>query len=184
MMRAAGAVPPPKQRDLKLLRWLWPPRADGTRRSVRSKLMIVVVQTTGIALFVASAALLVNDLTNYRRVRAADLATEASILALASAPALTFDDHAAAVDSLATLRVHQAARAAALYTADGRLYAQFVRPGERPPPAQLPRSITGTYMRGTQIEEPTPEAQAEIAALTEKRLRLIALGTPHWRTSP
>jgi AcrR family transcriptional regulator len=39
-------------------------------------------------------------------------------------------------------------------------------------------------MRGTQIEEPTPEAQAEIAALTEKRLRLIALGTPHWRTSP
>jgi AcrR family transcriptional regulator len=39
-------------------------------------------------------------------------------------------------------------------------------------------------MRGAQIEEPTPEAQAEIAALTEKRLRLIALGTPHWRTSP
>jgi AcrR family transcriptional regulator len=39
-------------------------------------------------------------------------------------------------------------------------------------------------MRGPQLEEPTPEAQAEIAALTEKRLRLIALGTPHWRTSP
>jgi signal transduction histidine kinase/ActR/RegA family two-component response regulator len=137
---------------LNLLRWLWPPRAAGTRRSVRSKLMIVVVQTTGVALLVASAALLVNDLANYRRVRAADLATEASILALASAPALAFDDHAAAVDSLATLRVHQAARAAALYTADGRLYAQFVRPGERPPPTQLPRSITPTYMRGAQIE--------------------------------
>ena len=78
--------------DSKLLRWLWPPRAPGTRRSVRSKLMIVVVQTTGVALLVASAALLVNDLANYRRVRAADLATEASILALASAPALAFDD--------------------------------------------------------------------------------------------
>ncbi|MGA2365808.1 MAG: HAMP domain-containing sensor histidine kinase, partial [Steroidobacteraceae bacterium] len=137
--------------DSKLLRWLWPPRAPGTRRSVRSKLMIVVVQTTGVALLVASAALLVNDLANYRRVRAADLATEASILALASAPALAFDDHAAAADSLAALRVHQAARAAALYTADGRLYVQFVRPGERPPPAQLLSSITRTYMRGTQI---------------------------------
>jgi AcrR family transcriptional regulator len=39
-------------------------------------------------------------------------------------------------------------------------------------------------MHGAQIEEPTPEAQAEIGALTEKRLRLIALGTPHWRSSP
>ncbi|MGA2562121.1 MAG: ATP-binding protein [Steroidobacteraceae bacterium] len=141
-----------KLQDFKLLRWLWPALAAGTRRSVRSKLMTVAVQTTGVALLVASAALLVNDLASYRRVRAADLATEASILALASAPALAFDDHAAAVNSLAALRVHQAARAAALYTTDGRLYAQFVRPGERPPAAQLQQSITRTYMRGTQIE--------------------------------
>jgi signal transduction histidine kinase/ActR/RegA family two-component response regulator len=152
MKPEAGVSSGAKQHDSKLLRWLWPPPAAGTRRSVRSKLMIVVLKTTGVALLVASAALLVNDLANYRRVRAADLATEASILALASAPALAFDDHAAAADSLAALRVHQAARAAALYTADGRLYAQFVRPGERPPPAQLPSSITRTYMRGTQIE--------------------------------
>lgn len=35
---------------------------------------------------------------------------------------------------------------------------------------------------GTRVQEPTPEAQAEIAALTEKRLRLIAVAIPHWRS--
>jgi AcrR family transcriptional regulator len=45
-------------------------------------------------------------------------------------------------------------------------------------------AILESAMRGAQIEEPTPEAQAEIAALTEKRLRLIAVAIPHWRTSP
>jgi AcrR family transcriptional regulator len=38
-------------------------------------------------------------------------------------------------------------------------------------------------VRGGATEEPGPEAQAEIIRLTEKRLRLIALGTPHWRSA-
>ena len=33
-------------------------------------------------------------------------------------------------------------------------------------------------------EAPAPEGEAEIAALTAKRLRLIVLAIPHWRSSP
>ena len=33
-------------------------------------------------------------------------------------------------------------------------------------------------------DAPAPQAEAEIAALTAKRLRLIALAIPQWRSSP
>lgn len=36
--------------------------------------------------------------------------------------------------------------------------------------------------RRPQAQAPTPEAEAQIAALTEKRLRLIAVAIPHWRS--
>lgn len=119
-----------------LLRWLWPRRTP-VRRTVRSKLMSLVLQTTAIALVLAAVAMTAQDIVAYRRARAAQLATEASILALATGPALAFDDAAAAKRELATLRAHSAVLSAALYGTDGRLYAQFVRPGQLAPPAYL-----------------------------------------------
>ena len=37
---------------------------------------------------------------------------------------------------------------------------------------------------GAAADGPAPEAEAEIAALTDKRLRLIVLAIPHWRSRP
>ena len=37
---------------------------------------------------------------------------------------------------------------------------------------------------GGPANAPSPQAQAEITTLAEKRLRLIALATPHWRSKP
>lgn len=138
-------------RGVDLGGWLWVTRTSGARLSVRNALMSIVVQTTGIALLLSGAALLTNDLATYRRARASDLATEASILALASAPALAFDDHTAAVDNLAALRVHPAVRAAGLYSADGRLYAQFVRAGVHALPPTLSMA-TATRVGASQIQ--------------------------------
>jgi AcrR family transcriptional regulator len=43
-------------------------------------------------------------------------------------------------------------------------------------------SMLDAAASGVPAEGPTPEAEAEIAILTEKRLRLIALAIPHWRS--
>jgi PAS domain S-box-containing protein len=155
MRRIAGAM-----RRLHLWLWPWPwPRRGGAPRSVRSKLMVVVVQTTAIALLLSAVAMSAQDLTAYRQARASQLATEASILALASAPALAFDDHAAAVRSLAVLRAHSAVLAAALYGTDGKLYAQYVQPGETAPPGRLPSSRSALVMSGERVDLTAPIVQ-------------------------
>ena len=43
-------------------------------------------------------------------------------------------------------------------------------------------SMLDAAASGVPSEGPTPEAEAEIASLTERRLRLIALAIPHWRS--
>jgi len=130
-------------------RWLWPPR--DAPRSVRSKLTALVVQTTTIALLLAAIAMALQDLTAYRSARASQLATEASILALATAPALAFDDHAAAERGLAALRAHSAVLSAALYDTSGSLYVQYVGAGQQPPPARLQGSLDKTTLYGDQV---------------------------------
>jgi signal transduction histidine kinase/ActR/RegA family two-component response regulator len=117
-------------------RWFGLPRTAG-QQSVRSKLMAVIVRTTAIALFLAAVAMSLVDMTAYRNARASQMSTEASILALATAPALAFDDHTGAQRSLAALRAHAAVMAAALYTPDGSLYASYAKAGQAAPPAML-----------------------------------------------
>jgi signal transduction histidine kinase/ActR/RegA family two-component response regulator len=123
-------------RPFDALRWFRPPRSV-RRQSVRRKLTAVFVRTTAIALCLAAVAISLVDMTTYRDARASQLSTEASILGLATAPALAFDDHTAAERSLGVLRAHAAVLAAALYTPDGSLYASYVEPGQPAPPAKL-----------------------------------------------
>ncbi|HTW38762.1 MAG TPA: ATP-binding protein [Steroidobacteraceae bacterium] len=122
------------------------------RRSVRWKLMGVVLITTAMALLVAGAALLTRDLQDYRRTWTADLATEASILALSTAPALAFDDLATAKRNLAALRARRGVLVAAIYLADGKLFAQYARPGEQPAPERLPALEARPRTSGEHVE--------------------------------
>jgi PAS domain S-box-containing protein len=133
-----------------VLRWLWLPRGEA-RRTVRGKLMAVVVQTASIALLLAAIAMAAQDLTAYRQARASQLTTEASILGLASAPALAFDDRAAAQRTLATLRAHSAVLGAALYGTDGSQFARYLPAGETPPPARLSDSSNRMRISGDQV---------------------------------
>jgi signal transduction histidine kinase/ActR/RegA family two-component response regulator len=120
------------------------------QQSVRRKLMAVNVRTTAIALLLAAVAMSLVDMTAYRNARASQLSTEASILALAAAPALAFDDHTAAQRILGALRAHSAVLAAALYTADGSLFASYGRAGQPAPPATL--SSTNASVRQSSDE--------------------------------
>ena len=99
----------------------------GIRRSIRRKFMLVVMATTLAALVLASIALVNYDLVTYQRTWIADLSTQADILGLASAPALSFQDPKTAEENLALLSVRPHVAAAAIYTADGSLFASYRR---------------------------------------------------------
>jgi PAS domain S-box-containing protein len=129
-------------------------------RSLRGKIFGIVLLTTATALAVAGAALLLTDLQENRRNAAADLETEAGILALSTAPALAFDDRSAAQRSLEALQARASLQTAALYAADGSLFASYTRRGEEPPPSIIPPLAPGVHVDGERLELVQPVSGA------------------------
>ncbi|HEX5461098.1 MAG TPA: ATP-binding protein [Steroidobacteraceae bacterium] len=126
--------------------------ARHARRSVGRKLMLVALVTTAIALLVAGISLLTRDLHAYRVGLGSDLQTEAGILALSTGPALAFNDRAAADRNVAALSVRPNVFAVAIYDDHGRLFAQYVRRGESPPPPRVPQIARGLQFSGGRID--------------------------------
>ena len=108
------------------------------RGSLRQRITLVVMTTTFAALLLSATALLIYELRSYRSNWAADLTTQAELVAQTSAAALTFDDARAARESLALLRLRPQIEAAAVYSADGKLFATYAAPGA--PASDLPAS--------------------------------------------
>jgi signal transduction histidine kinase/ActR/RegA family two-component response regulator len=95
------------------------------RSSLRRKVMQLVLSTTGVALMLSATALLIYELRSYQESWLNDLQTQADIIAHASGAALTFDDRAAVAENLALLRLRPQIVAAAVYRADGELFARY-----------------------------------------------------------
>jgi signal transduction histidine kinase/ActR/RegA family two-component response regulator len=126
------------------------PSFVGVRNTVRGKLVRVVLITTLTSLCVAGIAMLTVDLSRYQKSWASDLTTEASILSVAIAPALAFNDHEAAMRNLSALAARPRVMAAVLYSADGTVYASFVRDGALPLPERPPAE--GMTTSGQRVE--------------------------------
>ncbi|HTV50045.1 MAG TPA: ATP-binding protein [Steroidobacteraceae bacterium] len=146
-------------------------------RSVRGKLMSVMLLTTLIALLVAGIAMLATDLSIYRRGLANDLDTEAGILSLSTAPALAFDDYTAAQRNVDALEARSSVLAAAIYRVDGTRYAAFTRSGSKPAPAQLALAPAQRRIHGTIVELTHPVVRGgEFLGTIYLRGRLDLLG--------
>jgi signal transduction histidine kinase/ActR/RegA family two-component response regulator len=139
--------------------WLAGGSLRQAQKSVRGKMMRIVVTTTAIALLAAGAGMLTHDLSVYRDSWVADLDTQASILATSTASALMSGDHSVADRNVNALQARPAVLVAALYTANGRLYASFVRSGEPPPPLQLQAMVRTTRVSGGGVELIQPVSQ-------------------------
>jgi PAS domain S-box-containing protein len=113
--------------------------------------MRVVLITTAAAVLVAGLAMLTRDLTVNRQAWSQDLANQATIIGLATTPALAFDDHAAAERYLMALRGRPRILMAVLYDAEGKLYSSYVKEGEGPPSLQAP-VIEGIQTAGQQVQ--------------------------------
>ncbi|EEF24692.1 conserved hypothetical protein, partial [Ricinus communis] len=94
-------------------------------RSIRFKLFASLLLTTIFALTLSGFTIVWNDLRDYSSHLREDLKTQANLLGLASAPALQFNDQKLATESLAVLRARPQIVAAALYSANGALFASY-----------------------------------------------------------
>jgi len=107
-------------------------------RSVRLRLLLVVMLTTFAALAVAAAALIVYDARTFKQSRLEDLSTLADVLGAASGTALAFNDEQTAKETLALVRVRPTILAGALYRADGTPFAIYAAEPGMTVPARAP----------------------------------------------
>ena len=107
-------------------------------RSLRQKLLGMVLVTTLVALIVALAAMIGYDLSAYHRILVADMTTQAELLGRTTAPALAFDDAKVAKENLSLIRFRPLVSSAAIYNARGALYAIYTRENDRHAFPKLP----------------------------------------------
>jgi signal transduction histidine kinase/ActR/RegA family two-component response regulator len=100
------------------------------RRSIRSKLVAAVMLTTLAALVLSIGIVIAYDLRSYHRSIVNDLSTQAELVGHMTSAALTFDDPRLASENLALLRTRPIVRAAAIYDANGKLFAAYQAAGE------------------------------------------------------
>jgi signal transduction histidine kinase/ActR/RegA family two-component response regulator len=94
-------------------------------RSLRAKLIGIVLLTTLPAVAVALAALVAYDLRAYHQAWVSDIGTQAELMGRTTAPALAFDDPKTATENLGLLRFRPQVHAAALYNARGQRFASY-----------------------------------------------------------
>ena len=116
---------------------------------IRQKLLAIMLVTTGTALLLSGAAIIISDSILFRASMRRDLSALASIIGDNSTAALAFDDRRVATETLGALRVRQHMVAACIYTADSAMFAKYLRPGAN---AVCPRPAAGQELRFTSEE--------------------------------
>src|ERR1700736_2588836 len=94
--------------------------------SIKRKLMLITMLTSGVAVVLSSAGFLIYDLTSFRHSLSQDLMTQAEIIGYNSAAAMAFRDESAATVTLSALQAKEDIVSAVLYTRDGKVFAQYV----------------------------------------------------------
>jgi signal transduction histidine kinase/CheY-like chemotaxis protein/HPt (histidine-containing phosphotransfer) domain-containing protein len=97
------------------------------QRSVRQKLLLMVFAVNLCTLVSAGIALLYDDWRDTRARTAAELAAIANLVGAGSVAALEFSDVQVATDDLAQLRSAPQILAAAIYRANGKVFASYAR---------------------------------------------------------
>src|SRR5471032_3068714 len=93
------------------------------RRSLGTKLRLAILGSTLVALMLALVATIVYDLQTWHRGWTADVQAQAELLGHASADDLVAGNPRGAQEALAMLRLQPKMSSAAIYDAQGRLFA-------------------------------------------------------------
>lgn len=107
--------------------------------SINQKLTRLVTSAVATALVLSYAAFVVNDILIMRKSLAQQMCALADVLASNATAALTFDDSESANQILASLRMESSVDSACIYSADGSLFATYMRAGTLPEfPIEVP----------------------------------------------
>ena len=104
---------------------------------IRRKLLLITVMGSAIALLLAGAILVAYEIYTYRVQKVQELNVQSEMLGASVTAALEFNDPKAAQEYLNALRANPDFLAAAIYAANGTLFASYARanPGARAVPA-------------------------------------------------
>lgn len=106
--------------------------------SIKRKLTVIIMLTSGIALLLSSAAFVTTEIISIRRSMVEDLSTLAKVIGSNSRAALTFDDQKAAEETLAALSAEKNILSAYVFSGDGHVFASyFNREQDRKPSSPI-----------------------------------------------
>ncbi|MEE9146351.1 MAG: CHASE sensor domain-containing protein, partial [Candidatus Tectomicrobia bacterium] len=91
--------------------------------SIKNKLKIIIMLTSGIVLLLATAGFVTNEVTSFRRAMVEQLATLAGVIVANSTAALTLHDSLDATETLEALRTKPNIVHARLLTNDAEVLA-------------------------------------------------------------
>jgi two-component system, sensor histidine kinase and response regulator len=122
------------------------------QRSIKHKLLVVIMVTTGAALLTASLAFSLNDVFGYRRILQSELTALADVLGANSTAALAFGDHAAAEEVLHALRADHRVSEACIFDRSGNAFANFDRDEGQPHVVPARPRPAGVYLEAGRIQ--------------------------------
>jgi signal transduction histidine kinase len=120
------------------------------QRSVRAKVRFVVLVTAAFALLISGVSMVYYELKDFRQTGINELSAQAAVIGLAAAPALQFLDPEAAHEYLASLAANEDITNAAIYTADGTMFASYSARGQAVDFPELP-GVDGHYIDGNEL---------------------------------
>jgi methyl-accepting chemotaxis protein len=100
--------------------------AGAARHSINRKLSLTVLFTTGASLLLACLVFVAYDVISLRAAMARDAGTLARVIGINSAVALTFEDSAAATETLGALAAAESVLAAVIYDREGTVFSSYV----------------------------------------------------------
>jgi signal transduction histidine kinase/CheY-like chemotaxis protein len=139
---------------------------------IRQKLHCIVMVTVGAALMTACGAVLIYHDYTLRDSLRRDLGVLAEITGDNSTAALSFGDRKTAAELLSVLRAKRSIVTAAIYSADGRIFASYRRDRAAPAPPDVPASqIQVSQIQVGQIQ--VGQINAERAWFSNQRLEIF-----------
>ncbi len=133
----------------------------------RPNLTLLLLAGSGLALLLASAAILVRRMSDYRVEIERDLGVLATTIGNATIDGLAFGDADAATRGLALLRAAPAVESACLYTQAGELFARYGRsPGEAELCSPLTEDRAEVRLSGATIRQPVMVDGERLATLS------------------
>src|SRR6185312_6369974 len=94
---------------------------------IRRKLTVIMMLTSGLALLLACGAFVIHEQLAFRQTMVDDVVTTAKMVGDNNSAAVSFNDPASAEKTMKSLVVHTHIESAAIYDADGKVFATYQR---------------------------------------------------------